>query len=52
VYDSTELNSPFYPAAVEGSSNEYIRKEDLISSGPIKPTTAGGNIINNHSSLK
>lgn len=51
VYDSTELTSPFYPSlgASEGSTNEYIRKEDLIPSGLIKPLTLGGTPINNYS---
>jgi|LauGreDrversion4_2_1035121.scaffolds.fasta_scaffold1076500_1 hypothetical protein len=52
VYDSTELSSPFYPtsAGTDTTINDYIRKEDLIPSGPIKPQVQGSTPINNYSS--
>ncbi len=51
VYDSTELTSPFYSSlgTAEAPAQEYIRKEDLIPSGPVKPGTFGGTTINNYS---
>ena len=52
IFDSNELSSPFYPsvnAADTQVANEYIRKEDLIPSGPIKPLVQGTTQINNYS---
>ena len=37
IYDSTELTSPYYDATTP-ENVEYLRKEDLIPPGPVKPS--------------